>query len=56
MKNKWEITVTQHGLAIEKFQKERELAYIRRKEYFLEKYGLTELKTNKPRTALEPSN
>lgn len=56
MKNKWDVTVTQHGLAIQKFQKEQEVAYIRSKENFLEKYGLTEIKTNKPRTALEPSN
>jgi hypothetical protein len=56
MKNKWDITVTEHGLAIQKFQKEQEVAYIRSKENFLEKYGLTEIKTNKPRTALEPSN
>lgn len=56
MKNKWDVTITQHGLAIEKFQKEQELAYIRSKENFLEKYGLSEIKTNKPRTAVEPSN
>jgi hypothetical protein len=56
MKNKWDVTITEHGLAIQKFHKEQEVAYIRKKEYFLEKYGLSEIKTNKPRTALESSN
>ena len=55
-KNELNVTITEHDMAIEKFWKDQETYYLRKKEYFLEKYGISEIKTNKPRTALELSN
>jgi hypothetical protein len=54
--NELNFTITEHAMAIEKFWKDQETYYLRKKEYFLEKYGISEIKTNKPHTALEPSN
>ena len=56
MRNELNVTITEHTMAIERFRKEQELYYLRNKEYFLEKYGISEIKTNKTRTALELSN
>jgi hypothetical protein len=56
MRNELNASVADHAVAIEKFWKDQETYYLRKKEYFLEKYGISEIKTSKPRTALEPSN
>lgn len=56
MRNELNASVEQHAMAIEKFWKDQETYYLRKKEYFLEKYGISEIKTNTPRTALERSN
>jgi hypothetical protein len=39
--------------AVAKHREELELAYIRRKQEFLRKYGMTTLPTNRTKTALE---
>lgn len=41
------------AVAIRNHKKELELAYTRRKQEFLEKYGMKELTTNRTKTALE---
>lgn len=41
------------AMAITNHKKELELAYVRRKQEFLKKYGLTQLPTNRTKTALE---
>lgn len=41
------------AVAVAEHKRELELAYIRRKQDFLEKYGMKALPKNKPRTALE---
>ena len=56
MRNELNVTIADHTMAIERFRKEQEIYYLRKKQYFLEKYGISEIKTNTPRTALEPSN
>jgi hypothetical protein len=54
--NELNASVADHAVAIEKFWKDQETYYLRKKEYFLEKHGIFEIKKNKSRTALEPSN
>jgi len=56
MRNELNVSVVEHAMAIERFRKEQEIYYLRKKQYFLERYGISEIKTNTPRTALEPSN
>lgn len=41
------------AVAVAKHREELELAYIRRKQEFLKKYGMTTLPTNRAKTALE---
>lgn len=41
------------AVAVAKHREELELAYVRRKQEFLEKYGMKELPTSRTRTALE---
>ena len=41
------------AVAVAEHKKELELAYVRRKQEFLKKYGMTSLPTNRSRTALE---
>jgi len=41
------------AVAVAKHREELEIAYIRRKEEFLKKYGMKSLPTNRTKTALE---
>ncbi len=41
------------AVAVAKHREELELAYTRRKQEFLKKYGMKEIPTNRTRTALE---
>lgn len=41
------------AVAVAEHKKELELAYVRRKQEFLKKYGMTSFRTNRTKTALE---
>jgi hypothetical protein len=41
------------AVAVAQHRKELELAYVRRKQEFLKKYGMSSLPTNRAKTALE---
>lgn len=47
------IDVNLIGSAVAEHRKELELAYVRRKQEFLKKYGMKSLPTNRTKTALE---
>jgi hypothetical protein len=53
MKNELNITINQWGVTIDRHLSEE---YKRKKQEYLRKYNLKEIKTNNTRTALEPWN
>ena len=53
MKNELNITINQWGVTIDRHLSEE---YRRKKQEYLRKYNLKEIKTNNTRTALEPWN